>query len=148
VADPKDVPGAVERLLERQRALEAELKAVRTQAASGDARSLAAAAVAGAVVARRDGLPPDQLRDLALAVRNEPGVWAVVLVGTPDGTRVTLVAAVEPGGDLAAPALLAEPARQVGGGGGGRGDVAQAGGKDVAGIDAALAAARAGLGIA
>ncbi|HVL93779.1 MAG TPA: alanine--tRNA ligase [Acidimicrobiales bacterium] len=147
-ADPKDVPGAVERLLERQRALEAELKAVRTQAASGDARSLAAAAVAGAVVARRDGLPPDQLRDLALAVRNEPGVWAVVLVGTPDGTRVTLVAAVEPGGDLAAPALLAEPARQVGGGGGGRGDVAQAGGKDVAGIDAALAAARAGLGIA
>jgi len=147
-ADPKDVPGAVERLLERQRALEAELKAVRTQAASGDARSLAAAAVAGAVVARRDGLPPDQLRELALAVRNEPGVRAVVLVGTPDGTRVTLVAAVEPGGDLAAPALLAEPARQVGGGGGGRGDVAQAGGKDVAGIDAALAAARAGLGIA
>jgi alanyl-tRNA synthetase len=147
-ADPKDVPGAVERLLERQRALEAELKAVRTQAASGDARSLAAAAVAGAVVARRDGLPPDQLRELALAVRNEPGVRAVVLVGTPDGTRVTLVAAVQPGGDLAAPALLAEPARQVGGGGGGRGDVAQAGGKDVAGIDAALAAARAGLGIA
>ncbi|MGH9181409.1 MAG: hypothetical protein ACRDY5_06810 [Acidimicrobiales bacterium] len=43
--------------------------------------------------------------------------------------------------------MLTEPARLVGGGGGGRGDVAQAGGKDVAGIDAALVAARTGLGI-
>jgi len=145
-AEPRDVPAAVERLLERQRALENELGAARAAAAAGQARSLAASAVAGAVVARRDGLAPDQLRDLARAVREEPGVRAVVLVGTPDGAKVALVAAVDPGSGLEAPALLAEPARLVGGGGGGRGDIAQAGGRDVGGIDAALAAARAGLG--
>ena len=144
-AEPREVPGAVERLLDRQRALEAELRATRAQAASGDARTLAAAAIGGAVVARRDGVPADQLRDLALAVRSEPGVRAVVLVGTPDGARVTLVAAVQPDSGLAAPAVVAEAARLVGGGGGGRGDVAQAGGKDVGGIEAALAAARAAL---
>ncbi|MDP9387819.1 MAG: alanine--tRNA ligase, partial [Actinomycetota bacterium] len=64
-ADPNDVPDAVERLLERQRSLEAELRALRTQAAAGEARQLAATAVDGVVVARRDGLPPDQLRELA-----------------------------------------------------------------------------------
>ncbi|MGH9180826.1 MAG: alanine--tRNA ligase, partial [Acidimicrobiales bacterium] len=79
-AEPREVPGAVARLLERQRALEAELKSARAEAATGDARALAAGAVDGAVVARRDGLAPDQLRDLALAVRNRPGVRGVVLI--------------------------------------------------------------------
>ncbi|MEO6120779.1 MAG: DHHA1 domain-containing protein, partial [Acidimicrobiales bacterium] len=146
-AEPREVPVAVERLLERQRALEAELKAARSQAASGDARALATTAVDAAVVARRDGLAPDQLRELAMAVRDEPGIRAVVLIGSPDGARVALVSAVRPDSGLNAPTLLAEPARLVGGGGGGRGDVAQAGGKDVGGIEAALAAARAVLGI-
>jgi alanyl-tRNA synthetase len=151
-AEPKDVPGAVERILERQRAVDAELKALRTQAAGNEARGLAAAAITtdagGCVVARRDGLPPEQLRDLALAVRREPGVQAVVLIGSPDGRRVSLVAAVDPASGLEAPGLVSEPARLVGGGGGGKGDVAVAGGKDPSRIDEALAAVRARLGLA
>ena len=209
-AEPKEVPGAVERLLERQRAAEAELKALRTEAAGDEARRLAATAVVvtvdtpatvpdagagrdatvapapiaattktpavaandneptaqpfsvttvaagvttaaaatGIVVARRDGLPSDQLRDLALAVRKEHGVTAVVLIGSPDGQRVALVAAVEPGSGLDAPGLVSEPARLLGGGGGGKGDVAVAGGKDPSRIDDALAAVRTKLGLA
>ncbi|PLS75950.1 MAG: alanine--tRNA ligase [Actinobacteria bacterium] len=151
-AEPKDVPSAVERILERQRAVDAELKALRTQAAGNEARGLAAAAITtdagGCVVARRDGLPPEQLRDLALAVRREPGVQAVVLIGSPDGRRVSLVAAVDPASGLEAPGLVSEPARLVGGGGGGKGDVAVAGGKDPSRIDEALAAVRARLGLA
>ncbi|HUP70004.1 MAG TPA: alanine--tRNA ligase [Acidimicrobiales bacterium] len=152
-AEPMDVPGAVERLLERQRAAEAELKSLRTKAAGDEARTLAATAAPATagplcVVARRDGLPQDQMRDLALAVRQQPHVQGVVLIGTPDGQRVALVAAVEPGSGLDAPALVSAPARLLGGGGGGRGDVAVAGGKDPSKIDEALAAVRATLGLA
>ncbi|MGH9165883.1 MAG: alanine--tRNA ligase [Acidimicrobiales bacterium] len=144
-AEPGEVPTAVERLLERQRSLEAELRTVRSQGAAAEARSLAEGAVDGGVAARRDGLAAGSLKDLAVAVVAEPGVDAVVLVGTPDGVKVALVAAVRPGSGRSANALIADPARLVGGGGGGRGDVAQAGGKDVGGIDRAVAAARTAL---
>ena len=145
-AEPKEVPEAVERLLQRHRTLEDELKSLRTQVASGEARQLGAAAVDGWVVARRDGLAPDQLRQLALATREEPGVRGVVLVGSPDGQRVALVAAVAKGGGMEPGPLLAEAARIVGGGGGGKGDVAVAGGRDASKIDQAIAHVRAQLG--
>jgi alanyl-tRNA synthetase len=94
------------------------------------------------VVARRDGIEPDALRQLALAVRDKlPNTRGVVLIGTPDGQKVSLVAAVAPG--ASASELLAEPAAIVGGRGGGKGDVAQAGGKDPSAIDAAVERARA-----
>ena len=57
----------------------------------------AAGAVDGVVVARVDGLGRDELRDLAVAVRDQPGVRAVVLGGAPEGGGVALVAAVTPG---------------------------------------------------
>ena len=145
-ADPSEVPAAVERLLEREQALRAELRSLRSQAAAAEARQLAAAAADGWVVARRDGLPQDQLRDLAVAVRGQPGVRAVVLIGSPDGQRVALVAAVQPGSDVQAADLVVPAARTVGGGGGGRGDVAVAGGRDASRIDDALAQVRARLG--
>jgi alanyl-tRNA synthetase len=144
-AKPEELPDAVQRTLAKQKALEDELKALRTQLARGEARGLAEAAVDGHVVARRDGLGPDQLRELALAVREEPGVTAVVLIGTPDGERVSLVAAVAKDGGRQAGPLVGEAAKAVGGGGGGKGDVAVAGGKDVSGIDRALEIARAAL---
>ena len=144
-ADPSDVPAAVERLLEREQALRAELRSLRSQAAAAEARQLATAAANGWVVARRDGLPQDQLRDLALAVRDQPGVQAVVLIGTPDGQRVALAAAVDPGSHVQAAALVGPAARTVGGGGGGKGDVAVAGGRDASRIDEALAQVRAQL---
>ncbi|MGQ0519725.1 MAG: alanine--tRNA ligase [Actinomycetota bacterium] len=147
-AEPREAPGALERVLAHQRELEAELRALRAQAAAGEAARLAAAAEGGVVVARRDGLAADQLRELALTIRREPGMRAVALIGSPDGARVALVAAVTPDSGLDASSLLSEPARLVGGGGGGKGDVAMAGGKDVSRIDVALGVLRATLGAA
>ncbi|HET7488227.1 MAG TPA: alanine--tRNA ligase [Acidimicrobiales bacterium] len=145
-AEPGELPSAVERVLEHQKSLEAELKALRAAASAGEAATLAAGAVAGVVVARRDGLTPDQLRQLALAVRKAGAIRAVALGGSPDGAKVSLVVAVDPASGLDAPALVGEAAKLVGGGGGGKGDVAQAGGRDPSRIDDALDALRARLG--
>ena len=141
-AKPEALPEAVDRVLAERRALQDELRAIRAKSALAEADALAAAAADGVVVARRDGLDPDLLRQLALAVRDKlPEARGVVLIGSPDGQRVSLVAAVAPGSS--ASALLQEPAAIVGGRGGGKGDVAQAGGKDLTAIDAALERARA-----
>jgi alanyl-tRNA synthetase len=92
------------------------------------------------IVDRRDGLDQDLLKDLALQARAEHQPQAVVLIGTPDGERVVVVAAVSKDSGLEAGKLAGEAGRIVGGGGGGKGDVAVAGGKDVAKIDEAVAA--------
>jgi alanyl-tRNA synthetase len=84
-----------------------------------------------------DDLPPGDLRDLAIAVRNQPSVRAVVLGGRSDTGGASLVAALASGVGPAAD-VLREAARAVKGGGGGKGDVAVAGGKDPGGVDEAL----------
>ncbi len=98
------------------------------------------------VVARVDALDRESLRDLALAVRDTPGVRAVVLGGAPEGGGVALVAAVADDG-LNASELIAEAAKTVKGGGGKSQDLAVAGGKDPAALDAALDQAREAAGI-
>ena len=145
---PDDVPEAIERVFARQKELEGELKLMRANAARAGARQLAAAGEKGFVVARQDGLTADELRDLAVAVRNEPGIQAVVLIGSPDGERVSLVSAVRKGIDLVAGELLVDAARTVGGGGNPKAaDVGVAGGKNPAAIDEAIAVAREKLGL-
>jgi len=99
--------------------------------------------VDGTVVARVDGLAPGDLRELALAIRQRPGVSTVVLGGANDTGGANLVAAVAPGSTVAAGDLIRDAARAIGGGGGGKGEVATAGGKDATGLDAALELARA-----
>ncbi len=145
---PDELPSAIERMLARQKALEDELKSARAQLAAGEGKLLAAAAVDGVVVQRRDGLTTDQLKDLAVSVRGEPGVRAVVLVGTPEGERVAIAAAVAKDSGLVAGELAVEAAKVTGGGGNAKApETATAGGKDVSQIDAALAAVRARLGL-
>src|SRR5262249_24354298 len=92
----------------------------------------------GVVVHRVDGLETNQLRELALAVRNEAGVEVVVLGGVTGGGGVSLVAAVTPATGIQAASLIKDAARAVGGGGGGEGDAAPAGGRAPAGIDEAM----------
>ena len=87
---------------------------------------------------RVDGLDTGDLRNLALAVRNENGVDVVVLGGATPAAGVGLVAAVTPGTGLQASGLIKDAAKAVGGGGGGKGDVATAGGRDPSGLDEAL----------
>jgi alanyl-tRNA synthetase len=104
--------------------------------------------VDGVVVARRDGTTRDELKDLAVAVRDRPEIRAVVLGGVPEGGGVALVAAVTKDSGLDAPALIADAARTVGGGGGGKkSDIAVAGGRDAAKLDEALEQARKAAGL-
>ena len=139
---PPEVPERVERLLDDNRSLHDEIKALRRQGAGGRARELAADAIDGVVVARVDGTTRDELKDLALATRDQPGVRGAVLGGEPEGGGVSLVAAVAKDSGLDASALLAAAARMVGGGGGRGSDVAVAGGRDAAKLDDALELAR------
>ena len=145
-----DLLGGVQRKLDETKALQDEIKALRSQLALGRASELALIAHDGVVVTRIDGLAAGDLRELAIAVRQQPGIRLVVLIGETNSGGVGLVAAVEPGSGRPASELIAAAAKAVGGGGGGKGDIATAGGKDVSGIPAALelAAQAAALAVA
>ncbi len=147
VGSPGDARGGVQRKLDEARALADEVKVLRSRLAAGRAGELAAAAVDGGVVARVDGLAPDELRELALAVRGR-GVTAVVLIGVTPTGGVSLVGAVQPALGTPASALLTDAAKAVGGGGGGKGDVATAGGKDASHVEQALTLARDAVALA
>jgi alanyl-tRNA synthetase len=136
---PADVIDALERLLERQRQSDKELKALRGASLGARAAELASEAVDGAVVARVDDLAPDELRQLAQAIRSH-GSTVVVVAGTPDGQKVAL--AMASGGEIDAGATVKRLVAIVGGGGGGSPELAVAGGKDPAKIDEMLAEAR------
>ncbi|PZS22168.1 MAG: alanine--tRNA ligase [Acidimicrobiales bacterium] len=142
-APPQEVPDRIEALRHRQEVALNDLKALRSQLLADEGSQLVRAAVDGVVVVRRDGLAQDQLRQLAVRVRNDDSVRAVVVIGTPEGQRVALVAAVARDSGLVASDLLAPAARIVGGGGGRGGELALAGGRDPAHIDDALDAVRA-----
>jgi alanyl-tRNA synthetase len=143
---PDEVPAAAERLRGELKAARDEIKVLRRQAAGNRAGELAATAVDGVVVARVDGLAPDEVRDLAVAVRQQPGIRAAVVGGEkPDG-GVALAAAATREGGLHAGELIAEAARTVQGGGGKGPELAQAGGKDAARLDEALDQVRAAAG--
>ncbi|MEY2435493.1 MAG: alanyl-tRNA synthetase [Acidimicrobiaceae bacterium] len=138
------VDGARKRI-EEIKSLRDELKGLRQQAARGRAGELAAQAVDGVIVARIDGIDRDSLRDLATAIRDQPGIRGVVLGAAPEGGGAALAAAVTKDSGLNAGELIAQAAKLIKGGGGKDPLLAVAGGKDPAGLDAALDAARAAL---
>jgi alanyl-tRNA synthetase len=140
---PAEAPQRLRKLLDEQRALERQLQELQGKAARSKADDLVTGArqVNGvAVVAGRiDGLDADALRAVADRLRERLGS-GIVLVGSVVDDKVNLIAAVTK--DLTkrfhAGKLVQEVARAVGGGGGGRPDLAQAGGKEPAKLDAAL----------
>jgi alanyl-tRNA synthetase len=142
-----EVVDTVERQRAEVRELQKQLKALKQQAAGSRSGELADAAVDGVVVARVDGGSRDELRSLALAVRDRPGIRAVVLGGEPEGGGAALVAAATKDGGLDAGALIEQGKAAIGGGGKSKPDLAMAGGRDAGGIDAALDLARSAAGI-
>jgi alanyl-tRNA synthetase len=138
--EPENVVEALERLLDRQRAADKELQRLRGSALESEAAEAAAGAEQGVAVVRRDGRPPEELRNLAQAVRRREGVTAAVVGGTPDGVKASLAVATT--GDPDARAVVKQAAAVMGGGGGGSPEIALAGGKDPTKIDEALAEAR------
>jgi len=146
--EPENVPETIERLLERQRTAEKALEQLKSRQLQSDAASLAAEARDGVVVARRDGLTPDDLRDLAQSARGSGRLRAVVLGGSPDGAKAAVAVAVDAsagGPETHAGNLVKRLGPFLGGGGGGSPEVAVAGGKDPSGIDNALDEARKAL---
>ncbi len=140
--EPDELLTAITRMAERQRDAEKELARLRQQSSEADAKALAEAAATdgGVVVARRDKEEGDDLRTLAQAVLRHEGVRAVVLGGSPDGTKAAIAVATD--GTPDATQLVRTLGKMVGGGGGGSAEVATAGGKDPSQIEAALAEAR------
>jgi alanyl-tRNA synthetase len=141
---PLELPRRLQKLLDDQKGLEKQLAALEARLAQSRAQDLVAGArpVAGipVVVARLDGLDPDGLRAVVDSVRERLGSGVVVLGAAGDG-KVSLVSAVTKDltGRVHAGKLVQEVAKAVGGGGGGRPDLAQAGGKNPAELDRALA---------
>jgi alanyl-tRNA synthetase len=142
--EPGGVLDALQKVLDRQRQAEKELQRMQGARLQEEAARLAQLAEDGVVVHRRDGVSPDQLRDLAQAIRRH-GARVVVVAGSPDRSKVG-VAVASGDGSIDAGATVKELAQLVGGGGGGSAEVAVAGGSDPAKIDALLAEARRRLG--
>jgi alanyl-tRNA synthetase len=139
----------VAELLERVRSAEKEVARVRQEAVMSSATALldSADSVDGArvVVGQVPGADRDALKALAMDLRNRLGTGIVVL-GTPtaDG-KAQLIAVLTDDladGGLTAKDVLQPGAQLVGGGAGGKGGLAQAGGKDGSRIAEALEAAR------
>ncbi len=137
-----DAVAGVQRKLDELKAAQDELKVMRARLASGRAVELAAEAVNGIVVARVDGVTANDLRDLAVAVRQQSGISAVVLGGVTDTGGVSIVGATATALKANAGDIIKDAAKAVGGGGGGKGDIATAGGKNTEALDEALSIAR------
>jgi alanyl-tRNA synthetase len=135
---PDEVVEGIEKRLAELKDLRDELKLLRRQAARGEATSLAADAVDGVVVMRRDDLGRDDLRDLAVAVREQPGIRAAILGSAPEAGGVAIVAAVGADSGLHASDLIGPAAKLVGGGTGRNAELAVAGGRDASRLDEAL----------
>jgi alanyl-tRNA synthetase len=146
------VPDRVAALALRVRELERALATERAQTVLAGAGAFADSAedldgTALVSVQAPDGTAADDLRSLALDIRSRLGDArpSVVVVGAAADGRAALVAATNgPARDagIKAGALIKGLAPLVGGGGGGRADVAQGGGSNGAGLPAALAATR------
>ena len=143
VGSPVDgLAGAVRRKLDEIKSLQDEIKSLKSAQARSRSGEIAGRHVSGTVVERVDGMSPGDLRELALAVREDSRVAVVVLGGVTDTNGVALVAATTSGVDASAGDLIKEAAKLVGGGGGGKGDVATAGGKKPEMLDEALESVR------
>ena len=143
-SDRKRLGAKLEQVLERSRRLEKELEQAQGKLALHAGADLAGQArvINGVhVVARAvEGADPKTLRELVDRLKAQLGS-AVIVLGAPREGKVSLVAGVTENntGDIQAGELINYVARQVGGKGGGRADLAQAGGDDPDALPDALA---------
>ena len=143
----EDLTEGLRKRLAELKDLRGEVADLRRALAGTQSDDLAAAAVDGLIVARVEAERREDVRDLAVALRDKPGMRAVVLGASPGGKGVALVAAVTPDSGLNASELIADAARKVGGGGGKGPELAMAGGKSPESLDEALDGVRAQLGL-
>jgi alanyl-tRNA synthetase len=137
-AAPEDLASAVERLQSRIKEMEKSLGALRQSQLVQIANDLASEP-GTSLVARIDGLTGDQLRQVAQDLLRR-GREVVVVIGSSDDGKVGLVVASN--GEIDATVFAKDLSPLVGGGAGGSSTLSQAGGRNAAGIDDALDAAR------
>jgi len=142
-APADDLGPKITQVLENVKALEREMAKLKSRLASGQGTDLAGQAVevkgAKLVAATLDGADPKTLRETVDRLKGQLKSAAIVLGAVADG-KVALIAGVTP--DLVAKVKAGElvnfVAQQVGGKGGGRPDMAQAGGTEAAKLPEAL----------
>ena len=142
---PAEVPDRIAALLEDRRKLERQITELQKKLATGGG-SEAVEEVNGVKLAARNmgEVPARDLKGLADAIGKQLGSGVVALVSTAEG-KASIVVGVSPdlAGKVSAVDLVRAAAAAVGGkGGGGRPDLAQAGGPDGSKADEALAAIR------
>ena len=146
-AAPAEVPARLAQVLEQVRTLEKELAALKGKLASAQGDELMAAAIdVGGIkvlAATLDGADAKTLRDTLDKLKDKLKTAAIVLA-TVDGGKVQLAAGVTADtlGRVKAGELVNFVAQQVGGKGGGKPDLAMAGGTDPTRLSAALASVR------
>ena len=151
-ATPDDVEEKVRQLVDRSRRLEKELAQLKDRLASGQGRDLAADATSiggvKVVATQVPGADAAALRNAVDQLKSRLGS-AVLVLGSVDGDgKVTLIAGVtsDLAGRVKAGELVNFVAQQVGGRGGGRADLAQAGGNQPGNLDSALGSVSGWLG--
>jgi alanyl-tRNA synthetase len=138
-----EVIAAIERQLDQIKSLEKQLDGLKRKAAGSQAQDLMAGVreVKGVKVlaAKVDGVDRESLRQMVDTLRQKLGSGVVILATAEDG-KVALITGVTKDliPRLHAGKIVQELAKLVGGSGGGRPDLAEAGGKDTSGIEMAL----------
>ncbi|EIJ4133247.1 alanine--tRNA ligase [Salmonella enterica] len=142
--DSQNLGDKVRAVLERTRQLEKELQQLKDQAAAQESANLSSKAVdlngVKLLVSELAGIEPKMLRTMVDDLKNQLGSTVIVLATVVEG-KVSLIAGVSKDvtDRVKAGELIGMVAQQVGGKGGGRPDMAQAGGTDAAALPAALA---------
>ncbi|MDX9737755.1 MAG: alanine--tRNA ligase, partial [Azonexus sp.] len=145
---PEDIAERIVGLQDSQRQLEKELQRLKSKLASAQGDDLADQAVEvhglKLLVARLDGADIAALREIMDKLKDRLRAAAIVLASVVDG-KVTLIAGVTSAESkrLKAGELVNHVAQQIGGKGGGRPDMAQAGGTQPENLPAALASVKA-----
>ncbi|WJV52972.1 alanine--tRNA ligase [Prodigiosinella aquatilis] len=142
--DSNNLVEKVRSVLERTRVLEKELQQLKAQQAAQESSSLSSKAkdINGVklLVAQLDNVEPQMLRTMVDDLKNQLGSAVIVLATASDG-KVSLISGVTKTltDRVKAGELIGFVANQIGGKGGGRPDMAQAGGSDVKALPSALA---------
>lgn len=142
-ASPDTLIDKIEQLAQQNRKLEKDLAALKTKLATAGSRDLLAEAVEvdgiKVLAVKLEGADAKSLRDSVDQMKNKLGS-SVVLLACEDGGKIALVAGVSKDvtDRIKAGDLMRHVATLVGGKGGGRPDMAQGGGSDVAALEGAL----------
>lgn len=146
---PEEIPNRIDALQSELKTAQKQLETLKGQLALAQASELITKAEAigefNVLVAEMAGIDPESLKTVAEQLQQKLSQGAVVLGSVPEPNKVSLVAAFSPEvvkKGLQAGKLVGTIAKLCGGGGGGRPNLAQAGGKDASQLPAALAEAR------